>query len=228
MFSVNKKLKPFFFIAIIVLSLLFLRWSGCLDFFSLANLKAHRQELLAFVGQYYYLTVLIYLLFTIVIVATTLPLAAFVMILAGLLFGIKWGVLYANIGSTIGACLSFIWLRYAFGKAVPDRYQAQLDNVTSKLDRYGSLYFLALHLMSVLPFFIINTLAVITKLSFFAFFWTTSLGIIPISILYAYIGQSLGEVTTVKQVLSWPIMLAFLLLALIAVLPALLSRFKKS
>ena len=228
MFSLNKKLKPFFFIAIILLTLLFLRWSGCFNFFSLDNLKAHRQELLAFVGAHYYLTVLIYLLFTTLVVATTLPLAAFVMILAGLLFGIKWGIFYANIGSTIGACLSFIWLRYAFGKAVPARYQAQLDNVNSKLDRYGSLYFLALHLMSILPFFIINTLAVITNLSFFAFFWTTSLGIIPISILYAYIGQSLGEITTVKQVLSWPIMLAFLCLALLAILPALITRVKKT
>jgi len=214
-------------LAFSLIVLLVMYVSGVLDFFSLANLKSHREVLINFVAKNYFWAVLIYLIATTLIVATTLPLAAFVMILAGVLFGVKWGVIYANLASTLGACISFFWLRYAFGETVPAHLKTRLANFSKNIEQYGSLYFLSMHLMSLLPFFLINALAVLAHISFFNFFWTTSLGIIPVSILYAYVGQRLGEIQAINEVLTMPIICAFITLALIALLPVLLSKFKK-
>jgi uncharacterized membrane protein YdjX (TVP38/TMEM64 family) len=220
------KLKILLILAAIIL-MLALRFSGVLDYFSLENLSLHREGLLQFVSNHYYLAVFIYLSLSILVVATTLPLAAFSMVLAGVLFGFKWGVLYANIGSTIGACISFFWLRYAFSQTVPGNLKIKLENFSKNIEAYGSFYFLSIHLMSLLPFFLINALAVLANISFFTFFWTTSLGIIPVSILYVYVGQKLGEINSIKEVLTWPIIFAFAFLAVLAILPVLISKIKK-
>ncbi len=227
MIKISRRASVLIGFGLFLIALIIMHFTGFLNIFSLANLKSHREMLVGFVAQHYFWAVAIYLLVTILIIATTLPLAAFVMILAGLLFGLKWGVIYANIGATIGACVSFIWLKYVFGEAVPAHLKLRLANFSKNIEAYGSLYFLSMHLMSLLPFFLINTLAVVAHISFFTFLWTTSIGIIPVSILYAYIGQRLCEINAISEVLTLPIMGAFILLGLIALLPVLVSKFKK-
>ncbi len=228
MLKLSKRSQYVFGLTIVLLLIALMHFTGMLDIFSLQNLKSHRAVLVQFVANHYFLAVLSYLVLTTLIIATTLPLAAFVMILAGLLFGIVWGVIFANIGATLGACISFVWLRYAFRQATPGYLKSKLENFSKNIDQYGSLYFLSLHLMSLLPFFIINALAVVAHISFFTFFWTTSLGILPVSILYAYIGQRLGEINTINEVLTWPVMLTFFALALVALLPVVISKFSKN
>lgn len=227
MIKISKKASVLIGFGLFLIALIIMHFTGFLNFFSLANLKSHREMLVAFVAQHYFLSVAIYLLVTVVIIATTLPLAAFVMILAGLLFGLKWGVIYANIGATIGACISFFWLRYVFGETVPEHLRLRLANFSKNIESYGSLYFLSMHLMSLLPFFLINTLAVLAHISFFTFLWTTSIGIIPVSILYAYIGQRLCEINAISEVLTPAVIGAFILLGLVAVSPVLISKLKK-
>ena len=223
----NQRTKVLIGLTFFLLVLLAMHFTGILNLFSLANLKSHRELLVSFVEQHYFLAVLIYMLVTILIVATALPLAAFIMILAGLLFGVKLGVVYVNIASTIGACISFIWLRYAFRQAVPQQLKTRLASFSQNIEQYGSLYFLSMHLMSLLPFFLINSLAVIAHISLFTFAWTTSLGIIPVSILYVYVGQRLCEITAVNQILTTPIICAFIALALVALLPVVFAKIKK-
>jgi uncharacterized membrane protein YdjX (TVP38/TMEM64 family) len=227
MIKLSRKAYILISVVLFLIALASMYFSGVLSFFSLANLKSHREMLVSFVANHYFWSVLIYLIVTIVVIATTLPLAAFVMILAGLLFGVKWGVIYANIGATIGACISFGWLRYLFGETVPDHLKARLATFSKNIEAYGSLYFLSMHLMSLLPFFLINALAVVAHISFFNFLWTTSLGIIPISILYAYVGQRLCEINAIGEVLTKPIIGAFIALALIALMPVIVSKFKQ-
>ena len=150
MYKMSKKSLVLIGLALSIVFLIVMYFSGVLKFFSLENLKSHREMLVNFVAKNYFWSVLIYLLATILIVATTLPLAAFMMILAGMLFGVKWGAIYINIGLTLGACISFFWLRYAFGETVPAVLKARLVNFSKKIEQYGSFYFLSMHLMSLL------------------------------------------------------------------------------
>lgn len=210
------------FVAIVIA----IHFSDLLNFFSLENLRNHREHLQRFVVDHYFWSVMLYLLVCTTVIATTLPLSAFMIITAGFLFGMPWGLFYSNIGATLGAGISFMWLRYLFSHAVPENLKLRLASFNKKIEKYGSFYFLSLHLMSVLPFFLINALAVIANLSFFTFIWTTVVGIIPISFLYTYMGQKLGEINSVKEILTWPIMISFLVLAFLAILPILISKIK--
>jgi len=207
--------------------IIFIYYNNYLNFFSLENLKAHREYLQNFVNNNYLLSVALYLLFCIVIVATTLPLSAFMMILAGFLFGMTLGMIYANIGITIGALISFTWLKFIFGHTVPAGIKEKLDIFSKKIEQYGAFYFLSLHLMSFLPFFLINALAVITNISTFTFVWTSAVGVIPISLLYTYMGQRLGTINSVKEVLTVPVLGALVLLVILAISPILISKIRK-
>lgn len=225
------KLSNKFLVAIgllIIASLLVVQYSSLFTFFSIENLKTHREFLQYFVKTHYLLSVFIYLIITTIIVATALPLSAFMMIVAGFLFGIKWGLLYSNIGATLGATFSYGWLHYFFGRTMPDSIKSKLEIFSKKITKYGAFYFLILHLMSLLPFFLINALAVLADIDLFTFIWTTSLGIIPISVLYNYMGYRLGEINTIGEILTTPVILTFLGLALLAVLPIVISKMRKS
>jgi uncharacterized membrane protein YdjX (TVP38/TMEM64 family) len=220
--------KSLIIIGLIVIAIVAtIQFSDLLSFFSLENLRNHREYLQRFVVDHYLLSVLIYFLVCITVVATTLPLSAFMIISAGFLFGMKWGLLYSITGATLGALISFIWLRYVFSRAVPENLKLRLVSFNQNIEKYGAFYFLSLHLMSILPFFLINVLAVIANLSFLTFAWTTLIGIIPISILYTYMGQRLGTISSVQEILTWPIILTFLALAFLAILPILISKIKK-
>ncbi len=228
MYNLIKKRQIITIVSLIILAIV-IHFSGILDLFSIQMLKSHRQELQLFVANNYLLSVLLYILLFTLIVATTLPLAGFATIMAGLLFGVSRGIIYANIGATLGAGFSFFILRYLiFGDTVPERFQKKLDQFTKSMEHYGALYLLSMHLISVLPFFVINALAVLANVSFFTFIWTTSLGIIPISILYTYMGQRLGEIISISQILTLPVILAFASLAIIAILPVIISKFRKN
>ena len=80
--------------------------------------------------------------------------------------------------------------------------------------------------MALVPFFVINSLAAMTNVTLFTFIWTTSAGIIPISLLFTYMGSKLGTFNSVGEVLTLPIFLAFAALALIALLPIAIPMFK--
>jgi len=53
----------------------------------------------------------------------------------------------------------------------------------------GHLYLLTLRLMPVFPFFLINILTGLINIPLRTFIWTTSLGIIPGSLVYAFAGS---------------------------------------
>lgn len=211
---------------IILLAIAIIRFSDLLNFFSLENLKNHREYLQTFVSQHYFLSVLIYSIICILVVATTLPLSAFMFVSAGFLFGMKWGVVYSNLSATIGALISFIALRYVFGKTLPEKLKIRLAPFSQDIKRYGALYFLILHLMSILPFFLINALAVITNLPLFTFIWTTLVGIIPIALLYNYMGEKIGIINSIQDVLTPPVISSFVGLIILAILPILITKLK--
>ena len=226
MSRLSKKLQILLVLTVVTI-LLVLRFTGILGFFSIENLKHYRMDLLQFVTNHYLLSVLLYILLYILVVATTLPLAAFMTVVGGFLFGMIHGIFYVNIGATIGAVISFLWMRQLFAHTIPTRFKEKLATFNHSIKEHGALYLLGLHLMSLLPFFVINALAVLANTAFFTFVWTTSIGIIPISILYTYMGQRLGTLNSINEVLTVPIMLIFLALALLAILPIIFVKMKQ-
>ena len=78
------------------------------------------------------------------------------------------------------------------------------------MDRNGASYLLTLRLIPVFPFFLINFLAGLTKVPLRTFLWTTSLGIIPGTVVFAFAGQQLGSINSPADILSKKVIAAFL------------------
>ena len=207
--------------------ILLLRFTGISEFLSLENLKHNREHLQTFVSSHYVLSVLLYIGLYIAVVATTIPLALVMTTAGGFLFGIFPGVFYANVGATVGAIISFLWMRHFLGRAVQNKYKDRLHNFNKNMDEQGAFYLLGLHLIGVIPFFILNMLASMTNVTLFTFIWTTSLGILPVATLFCYMGQKLGTLSSVNDILTPEMIIAFVVLGLLAFFPVIWSKIKK-
>jgi uncharacterized membrane protein YdjX (TVP38/TMEM64 family) len=94
-------------------------------------------------------------------------------------------------------------------------------------DRNAFSYLLTLRLIPILPFFLINLLAGVTRVRLATFVVTTSLGIIPAGLVYAYAGRQLGRIRSLEEVASPSVILAFTLLGVMALVPTLYKKFSR-
>jgi len=213
------------FIAI-VLALIGLKLSGLMNYFSLETLKENREHLKAIVDHSYILAVLLYILAFIIGVLSPLPLPALLTITGGFLFGVLPGIIYACIGATLGSILSFLIFRAFFGDKLQKRYAKQLKSFNHNMTLYGSNYILGVHFIGLIPFFIINALASLTSISLFNFTWTTAVGVIPSSIIFAFMGQKLSSVNSVYELFTPGVIIMFVILVLFSVLPVAWRKYK--
>lgn len=198
------------------------------QYMSLDWIQAHRDYLLCMVHEHYVLSVLAYIGFYIVATVFALPGTFIITMLGGFLFNVFPGILYINIGATLGATGAFLAARYVVGVWVQRNYQQQLYKINKQIKEYGYYYFLLSRLIIVLPFFLVNLAAGLTRVPVKTFMWTTSMGIIPASTVYAYAGRHLMHITSARDLLTWQTILAFVLLTLLFLLPVLMRRKKVS
>jgi len=179
------------------------------------------------VHNHYGLSIFLYIVVYIVSVAFSLPGAAMLTIAGGFLFGVLPTALFANVGATGGSTLAFLGSRYLFGAFVQDRYKNGLRRLNDELQMHGHNYLLVLRLIPIFPFFFINVCAGLTKISLKTFVWTTSLGIIPGSLVYAFAGKQLVDIKSPGDIISYKILLAFGLLAVLALVPVIIQKWMK-
>jgi uncharacterized membrane protein YdjX (TVP38/TMEM64 family) len=158
--------------------------------------------------------------------ALSLPGAIILTLAGGFLFGVAAGTFYVNIGATMGAILAFLSARYLLGDRLQEKYAKQLETFNREMDRNGTSYLLTLRLIPVFPFFLINFLSGLTKIRLWTFLWTTWLGIIPGTVVFAFAGQQLGSISSPADILSKNVIIAFLVLALFTLVPVILKRSK--
>ncbi len=205
---------------VIALYFLFLR-----DYISIEYIKVHRDRLHALVDIHYIQSVLLYIGTYILITALVLPGAITLSLLGGFLFGIWPGILYLVIGATVGACVTFVFVRYVFGDYVQKRFGARLAPFNESVQQHGGLFLFVIRLMPIVPFWLANLLAPLTVISFSTFLVTTFFGIIPGGIVYLYAGKSLGSIDSVRDLMTAKIMLPFGLLIVVSAVLYVFSRY---
>jgi uncharacterized membrane protein YdjX (TVP38/TMEM64 family) len=217
----------------VVLLLLFLaviiglRLGGIGDILTFESLQRNKDSLLTFVRDHTVTSILIYILVYIAAIALNLPGGAILTIAGGYLFGTLPAVLYVNIGATSGAVLAFLSARYLLGSRLQESYGAQLAKFNGEMERNGIRYLLTLRLIPVFPFFLVNFLSGLTRVPLSSFTWTTAIGIIPGTAVFAYAGHQLETVHSVGDIFTGKVFSAFLLLGLFTLAPAIIERFKK-
>jgi uncharacterized membrane protein YdjX (TVP38/TMEM64 family) len=148
-------------------------------------------------------------------------------IVGGFLFGVGNGIFYINISATLGATLFFLLVRYFIGSYVQVRYAAKLLSFNQMMRKKGWLFILTIRCIPLIPFFMVNMLAGLTALPIRTFMWTTSLGIVPTSVIFAYAGKEFTKLTSMRDIFSFPILVAVILLLMLVLIPVIVHRYRK-
>lgn len=200
--------------------------NGFKEHATLANLQNNIKHLEQFVQTNYLKSVFAYIGAYATEVILVLPLSALLTLMSGFLFGVVPGVGYTIIGATIGATISFLVVRYMFGHILQKKYAAQLVAFNAAVEQQGWRYLIMTRFIFVIPFFVINILAGLTKVPLWTFMWTTALGIIPSSFIYAYTGKQLTEITSLRDIFTPKVLLAFVMLGLFGAFPTILNKIR--
>lgn len=195
--------------------------------FTFENLKAQKDVLSEYVTSNYTLAVVLFVLLYIVAVAFLIPIATVLTLTGGFLFGSIWGVLFVNIGATVGAVFAFLFARYIVGKKVQAKYEKQLAKFNKELETNKYQYLFSLRFLPIFPFFLVNFLCGVTKLDLKSFVITTSLGIIPGSFVYTYAGSSLASIESLGDIFTKEILFAFILLGTLTLIPVVVKKFNE-
>lgn len=192
---------------------------------SWAGLAKHQAALLAFVAARPISSVAAYVGLYIGVVACSVPEAAAVTVAGGLLFGTVLGTALAVVGSSSGAVILFLAARYAFADVVAARAAPLMARIRPRLERDGFLYLLAIRLVPVFPFWLVNLAAAGCGMRLVPFAGATLIGVIPGTAVFAAIGSGLSDVLARGQapdltvILAPRILLPLLALAALALLP---------
>lgn len=211
---------------LIVGAILFWRFD-LMRFFSHEYVQERVARLESLVQHHYWRAVRVYIISFVITVVCGLPVTGLFAMAAGYLFGLMTGTLYTIIAAMIGSVISVLVVRYALSNFMTARYQTRLDHFNERMAKYGSGYLVTLQLLTVVPFFVINTLAALAGVSIPTVIWTTLVGATPPYFLYILTGKELTTIHSPGEILKPHILILFLLLALLSLAPAILRRFKR-
>lgn len=195
------------------------------QYLSLQSLKENRDRLLAFTEANYATAVTLFIVAYVLLTAVSLPGAVILTLCGGFLFGSVLGTLYVNLGATAGATVAFLASRYLLHDWVDARFGYRLAAFQEGFSRNAFSYLMTLRLIPVFPFFIVNTLSGLTRVTLGSYVAATAIGIVPGSFVYAYAGRQLGTINSLQEIGSPRVLLAFTLLGLLALVPVLYRRF---
>jgi uncharacterized membrane protein YdjX (TVP38/TMEM64 family) len=188
-------------------------------YLSLKALKVHRDSLLTFTEAHYASAVALFIGAYTLITGLSLPGAAIMTLAGGFLFGSVLGTLYVNLGATTGATLAFLASRYLLRDWVERQFSQQLDTFQRGFAESAFHYLITLRLIPIFPFFLVNLLSGLTRVSVATYIAATTIGIIPGSFVYAYAGRELGTLNSIAEIATPRVLLAFTLLGLLALVP---------
>ncbi|HET6673699.1 MAG TPA: TVP38/TMEM64 family protein [Nitrospiraceae bacterium] len=200
----------------VLLTILAFIYFDLTTYLSLDTIKAHRDRLLQFTEQYYPVAVVLFIGLYVIQTACSLPGATIMTLMGGFLFGSVFGMLYVNIGATAGATVAFLAARYVFQSWVQRKFGDRLAPLQSGFAKNGFAYLLTLRLIPLFPFFLLNLLSGLTRVSTRTYVTATALGIIPGSFVYTFAGSQLGSINSLSEIASPRVALALTFLGLLA------------
>ncbi|MDX2320930.1 MAG: FAD-dependent oxidoreductase [Moritella sp.] len=206
--SQNKK------IIIAVIITVFSLWYGfdLNQYASLEQIKALQQSSGDYIAEHQSLAMLIFFVSYVVITGFSLPGAVLLTLLGGGLFGFGYGLLLISFASSIGATLAFLVSRYLLRDYVQKKFGARLNAINKGVEKEGNFYLFSLRLIPVFPFFLINILMGLTKISTRSFYLVSQVGMLAGTAVYVWAGTQLSEINSLSGIASPSLLSALVLL----------------
>jgi uncharacterized membrane protein YdjX (TVP38/TMEM64 family) len=196
------------------------------------GLASHQALLQAWVAQHPVAASGSFLLVYIVAVSVSVPNAGILTVTGGLLFGKFPGFALTLVGGTIGASILLLIVRSAFSGSLGRHRQRIPETMRNRMATDGFSYLLALRLVPLFPFWLVNLAAAVAGIRLAVYVPATLLGIAPTTFILSSIGAGVGGVlergeTPDLSVLFAPgILLPLIGLAVLSLLPAIFRRRK--
>ena len=241
-----QKIKKWFPIAVLLAAFVAFFASGIYQKLTLDELALRYGDLSLYIEQNFWLAALTGVLIYVVVTAASLPAASILSIAIGLVFGWAAGASIIVIGATIGASILFFAAKSLLVDFFRNRAGDKLNVMAAGFRDDAVSYMLFLRLAAIFPFFIVNFVPAILGVRFSIFFWTTFVGIIPGTIAYAFAGEGLrsiiseratacsqniapcGEPFSAASLITKEMLIAFVLLALVSLMPVVLKKLRNS
>ena len=196
---------------------------------TLENLKAEQASLEAQIAEQPALFVTGFFVIYILATAVSLPGAATALTLvAGALLGLVWGVVFVSFASTIGATLAMILARWLFKEEIERRFASQLATINRGIEKDGAFYLFTLRLVPIFPFWAINILMALTRMSVLQFYLVSQLGMFAGTLVYVNAGTELARIEQASDVLSPGLIASFVLLGVFPLLAKWLVDFLRA
>ena len=146
--------------------------------------------------------------------ALSLPGAAVMTLLGGAVFGLLWGTVAVSFASVIGATAALLVSRFLFRDLVQSRFADSLRTINSGVEKDGVSYLLFLRLVPAFPFFVINLVMGLTRMSAWKFFVVSQIGMLPGTLVFVNAGTQLAQIESPAGILSPTLIGSFVLLGL--------------
>jgi uncharacterized membrane protein YdjX (TVP38/TMEM64 family) len=144
-------------------------------------------------------------------------------IVAGLLFGIGWGIFWAELGSVAGAAAGFLVARYINSGLIDVASARHIGSVLQRVERGGWRAVAILRLIPVMPHSLANYGLGLTRLPLGAYALGSLIGQLPMTIAYVDFGAAGKKLMLGGAGWLEPTLIGFAALSLSLLIPALFS-----
>jgi len=223
MFGVRKRVLALglFLIAILIV------WFFLKDVITLEVLHTKQLELKAFVEAHYFIALFAFTAVYTFSAATAFPLGGILVLLAGFLFGAIIGTAATVFGAVFGGTIIFFLTKYGFKDWVEEHYGKYLAPIEKELCEHPASYLLFLRFMPVVPYIVINVVPALVNVRFSTFLWTSIVGLLPGSLIFAIAGQELSRIANTGDVMTPFLIFALFLLGGLSLVPLVYRKYRK-
>ncbi len=166
------------------------------DYLSFEALRDNRDALRAWRDDNLAVAILAFGAVYVLAVAFSVPGAIWLTITGGFLFGPVLGTAVVVVSATTGATLIFLAAKTALRDFLVQKAGAWLKKAESEFHENAVSFMLLMRLVPVFPFFAVNLAAALLGVRLTTYVWTTLVGIIPGSGVYAWVGAGVDEVVS--------------------------------
>lgn len=223
----KEKIKRWLPLIMILCMMVVAYFMGLYDKISLQMLQENKEVLHQAVEDNPIITALQFMGIYTVFVALSLPAATLLTLAGGFLFGAVLGTVYVVISATVGATIVFLVARTSLGKTLREKAGGLYKKVEKNMNENATGYLLFMRLVPLFPFFLVNIVPALFNVRLHIYVLTTLIGIIPGSFVYVNLGQQLGDIDSLKDLVSYQTLLAFLLLGIFSLIPTCIKQFKR-
>jgi uncharacterized membrane protein YdjX (TVP38/TMEM64 family) len=201
--------------------------SGLHEQLSLQSLQDNSQALQDAASERPLWSAVLYVAVYAAFVALSLPAATLLTLAGGFVFG-KWlGTLYVVCAATLGASAVFIIARTSLGAALRGKAGPLYTRIEGNMNDNAAGYLLFMRLVPLFPFFLVNIVPALFNVRLPVFVLTTFFGIIPGSFVFVNVGERLGEIDSLNDLIAPQTFAAFALLGLFALLPGMYKAWRR-